>query len=439
MYFFRRRQNFTQIACFVLSFFLLTFLAGCGGEKPDVKAEITMPEPVAPVSEEITETVVDVYWDATYSMQGYTTILTGNFYRTLPDDIGALGESLGEVHFFKFGEDVTPMSGREHRSFNNAQTYTEVITAFNRVIDVANPDHLSIVITDLFESDADWSNVTKKLKEKYFSKHLGVAVIGVKNPFQGDIFDVGIDAAKFWYDSGADVKKYRPFYLFIMGPEKKIEAFIDKWRESETLEGMEYVVFSENFSKNAADFSKMNVLASENIFADERLGIKDKRMKEFGIDSMDSPASIKTSFRYEPTFGACKVSIKNVSTYVEVYYLDGEEGWKVREEDNDILCEFAESADEKDTYDVEIKFTPALSLVPGKINLIHVALAPTSKGIVLPGWIRDWNMASYDIAPNAFDGSKTVNLLHVVGSLKDSMLMVARPSLVNINLVMEAR
>ena len=36
----------------------------------------------------------------------------------------------------------------------------------HNVVDAANEEHLSVIITDLFESDADWSNVTKKLKDK---------------------------------------------------------------------------------------------------------------------------------------------------------------------------------------------------------------------------------------------------------------------------------
>ena len=59
--------------------------------------------------------------------------------------------------------------------------------------------------------------------------------------------------------------------------------------------------------------------------------------------------------------------------------------------------------------------------------------------MLLPDWVKSWNMANYDIDANAFDGSKTINFLHVVGSLKDSMLMSAHPSLVNVNIVIDMR
>ena len=156
-------------------------LAGCGDD--DTAVKITMPPQVA--SEEAgadTPTAVDVYWDATYSMAGYATLPEGNFYRTLPDELGDLGSSMGGVTFYRFGEEIKELPGREYRQFSNPGYYTEVITAFHNVIDKADASHLSIVVTDLFESDADWSNVTQKLKEKYFGQHLSVAIIGIKNP-----------------------------------------------------------------------------------------------------------------------------------------------------------------------------------------------------------------------------------------------------------------
>ncbi len=412
-------------------------IVGCGKEEKPT-GDITMPEDIAPNAESTSEIITDVYWDATYSMQGYTTIQQGNFYRTLPDDLGDLCGSLGEVHFYKFGEQITPLQGREHRQFSNPDAYNEVITAVGNVINQADENHITIIVTDLFESDADWSNVTQKLKEKYFSKHMGVAIIGVKNPFNGDIFDVGLNAAKFQYDSGNDANKYRPFYLFIAGPTGKIETFLAKWRERETFAGMQYVFFSEELSRDAADFSKMEIKGMDNFYSDAKLPIKDKRMVELGVSSADKPAMITASFKYEPPFGACNIDMTKLHTYVGVYVL-GEDGWELSDAENDVKCDIAPSSDGDGKYDVTLKLTPEASLMADKINLLHVSAAPEGSGVLLPDWVKSWNMANYDIDANAFDGSKTINFLHVVGSLKDSMLMSAHPSLVNVNIVIDMR
>ena len=50
------------------------------------------------------QVITDVYWDATYSMQGYTTVPQQNNYLSLPDNLEDIGTAMGEVNFFRFGE-----------------------------------------------------------------------------------------------------------------------------------------------------------------------------------------------------------------------------------------------------------------------------------------------------------------------------------------------
>ena len=57
----------------------------------------------------------------------------------------------------------------------------------------------------------------------------------------------------------------------------------------------------------------------------------------------------------------------------------------------------------------------------------------------MPDWIRAWNMDSSAVNMGQFDGSKTVNFLHIAESLKDSVLSTAQPSLVNMNLVIQTK
>ena len=71
------------------------------------------------------------------------------------------------MHMLMFGEKVTKLSGRQHRAFSNPDSHTEVITAVHKVIDEADTDKLTIIVSDLFEGDADWSNISRKIKEKY--------------------------------------------------------------------------------------------------------------------------------------------------------------------------------------------------------------------------------------------------------------------------------
>lgn len=414
-------------------------LSGCGDEDEAVK--VAMPSQV--MSEAVSEdtpVAVDVYWDATYSMAGYTTIPETNFYRTLPDELGDLGSSIGSVKFYRFGKDIQELSGREYRQFSNPGYYTEVITAFHNAIDNADTSHLSIIVTDLFESDADWSNVTQKLKDKYFGQHLSVAIIGIKNPFKGDIFDVGIDAAKYAYDSGNDPARYRPFYLFIMGPDKQVTDFVSRFKERQqgVKNETQYVVFSEQLSSQSMDFSNLELSASQNIYKDNKLNVNDKRIIEFGIDSGDDVSSLTTTFKYQPALGAMPVALDKLKVKAEVFTLEGDEWQPLELKDSDFVTKLT-AGDAENTYNLQASFTPSKSLAEGKVNFVHVMVAPDEKAYQIPDWVQKWNMANVDANAAAFDGSKTVNLQHIVESLKSSILTAAHPSLVNLDFVFDER
>ena len=418
--------------------FLTPIFSGCA---VDETSSTEIPSIVFAPSEqgENKTTDIDVYWDATYSMKGYTTIAQDNAYRALPDDLDDIGSSMGNIKFYGFGKDIKPLEGREHRKFADDASYDETITAIYNVVENADTNHLSIIITDLFESDSDWSNVTKQLKEKYFSQHLSVAIIGVKNPFKGEIFDVGLNAAKFDYDSGNDPSKYRPFYMFILGQDSEVKKFIQLWknRYAKTNE-VQYLVFSENLMDKAADLSNMEIKDSNNIFSDEQLSLPNQTLKEYDIDSLDENSSLTASFNYSPATDGCNLDMNKLNPDIKVWVLkDGQ--WQESEQSGDIKCIFKPDESQQDNYLVSVNFTGEKTLTPNSINLIHIAIRPEDTGLILPDWIRAWNMDSSAVNMGQFDGSKTVNFLHIAESLKDSVLSTAQPSLVNMNLVIQTK
>ena len=433
------KNKYALIAGILLMIALLT---GCGSDKIPT---ISMPTEAGQSAEKTqAKPVVDIYWDATESMRGYTTAAAGSIYRTMPDSLGDISTSMGETHFFRFGAEVTPLEGRAYRSFSNPDAYTEVVTSFGKVIDEASPEHLSIVVTDLFESDADWSNVTQKLREKYFAQHLGVAVIGVKNAFQGDIYDVGMNAAKYSWDSAGDPAKFRPFYLFLMGPEQDIQDFIQRWQQHYASEAgqisMQYAVFSENLGAEGNSFPELQVSDSKNLYSNESLEISDKRIREFGCDKMGEETSLTVNCKYKPVIGACQVDMDKLEKAMQVFALDEESGeWKLLDDTANAPKVEVGAPDGEGNYDVKLTFVPEQSLAMEQINFIHARIAPEARSLKLPAWVSEWNMANIDIDPNAFDGSKTANLQHILESLRDTMLSAAKPSLVNINIVIDAR
>ena len=414
---------------------LLITTAGCGsGDEQALPAMDMLPKVSVPE-----HTDVDVYWDATYSMQGFTTVPQDNFYRTLPDQLSDIGSSMGTVTFYRFGESVQQLEGRQHRDFANPATYNEVTTAIHNVIDTSSTDHLTIIVTDLFESNADWSNVAQKIKEKYFAKHQAVAVIGIRNPFKGDIFDVGLDAAKFTYDSGSNPAAYRPFYLVVMGSEGQVTDFIKRWK-SRTSGGpeMHYLVLSENLLQDTPTLATMETTETENLYPDSTVKQQDKRVKEYGIDSKTKPVSLSAAFTYKQDTDRCVLDLSKVKFYGQVMTAtDGQ--WQPASMDVDLNGSIEKDPDKDNGYIMHMKFTPEASLTRGSWNLVTASIVPAQDGITLPKWVADWNMDGAQITQGNMDGSKTANIRRLLESLKDASMEAAHPMISSMTIVINYR
>lgn len=412
---------------FGLALILLTLtLIGCGEDS----LTIELPEDYRRAEFDSERADVDIYFDATVSMRGFTTLAAGNVYRTLPDILNDAGGSFGTVKFFSFGESVTALDGRDYRKFSSPEPYTEIITAVHNVIDKSDAAHLTIVITDLFESDADWSNISKKIRDKFFANHLALGIVGIKNSFSGEIFDVGLNAAQFHYDSQNSPQRYRPFYLLIMGREAAVKSFMRKFLERQTLPNeTELLLLSENLSET----ENLTLQAQENFFANDRLNLADKNVREFGVDDLHEDATLTLNFTYKPPLGVLPLNFFELKPQIKIFALTGNDWQPLNANAELILTPLDEN-----NFSVEFKIAPE-NLREDTINFIHAEFAPSESGYLMPDWVGKWNMANVDADTRNFDGSKTSNLIRVVASLKDSNFAANNPALVKLNFLVDLR
>ena len=406
---------------------MIFLLVGCGNKIQNVPP-LPGTEPEIVTSE---KTDSDIYFDATVSMKGFTTLSAGNVYLTLPDLLSDLCGAEGETKFFSFGEHIHPLDRTNYRRLTSPEVYVEPITAVANVVDRADPNHLSIIVTDLFESEADWSNVAQKIREKFFSNHLAAAVVGIRNSFSGEIFDVGLNAAKFNYNSFDDPNRYRPFYLLVLGRADVVKNFLRKFNEKQILPNdTGYLLLAENLSETPADFSSFKLGDVENFFSDNTLGLE-SRVKEFGLDNFSEAASFMISWEYRPPLGACPIDFSEVDTAVEIFSADEE--W-IPLEKNDVRVNLLKDERQSEIFLVKVSLTPEKSLAEGKLNFVRIKILPKENGLRLPSWVEEWSV-NVDGAAKIFDGSKTLNLTRILGSLKDSIFSASRPALLQINFI----
>ena len=415
-------KNFLLIICAAI------LISGCGNKIQTVPP-LPGTLPNALNSEKID---TDIYFDATVSMKGFTTSAAGNVYITLPDLLGDLCGSMGETKFFSFGEQIHALDRINYRKLTAPEVYTEPITAVANVIDRADTNHLSIIVTDLFESESDWSNVTQKIRDKFFANHLSVAVIGIRNSFGGEIFDVGLNAAKFNYNSHDNPDRYRPFYLLVLGQDNFVKNFLRKFNERQTLPNdTGYLLLSENLTEVPSDFSNFELGEVENFYSDETLGL-DNRVKEFGLDNFSEPASFIFGWQYNPPLGACPLDFSDVDSDIEIFSVENDDWTPLNS--NDVRFSLLKDDRQADISLIKVSLTPEKSLAEGKLNFVRIKVMPKEQGYKLPLWVELWNV-NVDGAAKTFDGSKTLNLTRILGSLKDSIFATSRPALMNINFV----
>ena len=180
-----------------------------------------------------------------------------------------------------------------------------------------------------------------------------------------------------------------------------------------------------------ADFSSFELDEVENFYSDDTLGL-DNRVKEFGLDDFNAPAAFMINWQYRPPLGACPLDLSEIDTAVEIFSVDGEE-WTSREK-NDVRVNLLKDNRQAESFLVKISLTPEKSLAEGKMNFVRIKVMPTERGYRLPPWIELWSV-NVDASAKNFDGSKTLNLNGILGSLKSSIFEASRPALMQINFV----
>lgn len=395
----------------------------CGGCGNKIQSVPTLPVTVETSADKFD---TDIYFDATVSMRGFTTLPVNNFYVTLPDVLGDMCGNFGTVNFFAFGEGIHALDGRSHRQFAAPDVYVEAITSVANVVARADTSRLSVIVTDLFESDSDWSLVAQKIRERFFAAHLTVAVVGIRNPFAGEIFDVGLSAAKFNYNSFDDPNRYRPFYLLVLGRDAAVKNFLRKFNERQTFANdTAYLLLTENLS--SADFSTFELSEVENFYSDDTLNLGG-RVKEFGLDTFAEPASFVLNWSHEPPIGACPIDLSQLETSTEIFTAVGDE-WSPRES-NDVRATLLKDDRQSEMFLAKVSLTPEKSLSEVAANFVRIKISPTVNGFQLPAWVDAWSCDA-----TSFNGAKTVNLSRVLGSLKDSLVETSPPAFVEINFV----
>ncbi len=206
---------------------------------------------------------INIFFDNTPSMKGFinpgSSTIYGQTMLLLED--AALNSWPGtKITFYKFGNEQNKLYGRDYLKITDPDFYDVDIekenlrTNIEKVLNYTTTNKLTLIITDLFQDEADINIIVKKIYDKFISKGLALGIIAVKSEFDGIVYDMGIKGLKINYSSKntvnkEDQKRYRPFYILILGNIEDIYNYYDKLLDE--VEGktpvINFLSFSEEF------------------------------------------------------------------------------------------------------------------------------------------------------------------------------------------------
>lgn len=392
---------------------------------------------------------VDLFFDATLSMQGFVQTQTNSHYQqTIPLlERGVIeGWKGGEVSFYKFGDEIAPLPGREYLDAAKPKFYSDVKynkrTFIERVIDRAELEHLTIIVTDLFQDNADVNQLSEKLKQKFIANSLAVGVLAIRSQYEGTVYDVGADNYAFGYKTKERPETGRPFYLLAFGSHANIAHYFATL-ESAGLKAFfekHALIFSRFLTAQPGSFTsaklktadKISEISTSNFFSQNYTGTQ---VKAFKVIKGKTQAQFSTEWVYQPLPNVLEHSSELIS---DVTCWRGQNTGArelVLSEDQQAKKALSVSAkllpDNSPFSKLQIRADLQVSQIPSAgIYRYKIVLRPGRYS--LPSWVSEWNMGdgeikAWHLRKSDFNGAKTYNLENFLATLQGAVLSTTTP------------
>lgn len=346
----------------------------------------------------------NIYVDATLSMMGFVRPGADTRYcKTIDALEGSIisGWSQATVNFFKFGDEIDSIKGRDYIRAKQVAFYKNDkinrLTRIQRVIDRIPLADMTLILTDLFQDRADVNLLTAQLKEKCFQKRLTFGIIGIRSEYNGNIYDLGPNRSAFYHRSTpGDVTTFRPFYIIIMGKYPDVMRFYENFKAPEmsglNFEVNEFVVYSPYLASQPVSFN--GAIIDSTFYLSEALNLipytsQDTRLKQFSIQNDSETAAFVATLPYTPAphtilFDHNSIDIELTVTQClpDTYFVNplakrafNIAYWRITNKGLKIRAEIS----------------PAL--LPGDgLYLYEIVLRPRINAYKFPGWISAWDL-----------------------------------------------
>ena len=425
----------------IISVFLLVLLGSCSKSR-------WVPAPLPDSGEALerlsTGLTVDVFLDATLSMQGFVNPGAWTRYAQVLQVLWSSVQTSwpkGEIRFFKFGTQITPLSSNAPLEASTPEFYTDPgyfeETLIENVIDSADVTNLAVIVTDLFQNDSDINLLTAKLKDKYIINGRAIGVLGIKSEFDGTVYDVGINNYSFRYPAGShQTPAMRPFYLLMLGKHADIKEYSASLRSNrpDFISDDNLVIFSKHLVSPMPPFASGTIDSTHNfdeIASILTSGLKDNRVRQFRVRGSEEVATCDATLQYcqlpcTMPFDAQRLSVEILA---EQYQDDG----FVPLDRSEPSLRIKRATILPSTLSLRAKL--AVRSLPGKgIYRYEVILRPQAEAYQMPSWFSEWDMNVSKIeewhrSRTGFEGETTLNLKLFLSNLWRTTVQVHKPKI----------
>lgn len=239
--------------------FALTFMA-CTKRYPEISWDYSTERITGVQYEKLDSIHLDVYVDATTSMEGFAATSPSNYslFLDLLETQSLVAWRQSNIKYHKFGSFVKPISRDEFlNARNNLDFYRDrdrspetnemlfMKTYVGKVVERTDIDRLGILITDLIEDDRDLRLGVTQIQQHCFERGIKVGIIPMTSSYDGTVFDTP------QYPQGYRLRTdSRPFYAIVFGNPNNMLYLFEALATSDIVDPEKILLYTNNIIKN---------------------------------------------------------------------------------------------------------------------------------------------------------------------------------------------
>lgn len=390
---------------------------------------------------------ISVHVDGSGSMLGYVTNSNSRYVRAMERlyNIFSLTKSRPNttVEYFRAGynkqsrKNNQKLTASEFRKAQIQGFYNGTDNNFpgvssglaSAIIPPEKEDKLFVLVTDLYQDDADVTKLNRKIQETYFNqgrKGYAVGILAVRSEFNGEVYLVGNNQGKFPYVAqGEPSEKLRPFYILFMGPYSDVAFYLNKLKDNAKgiFTASESVIFSpNNLVKNLSSLATSKFELTKEVkeklrqtksLSNGKVALQIKDNSQIQLWKIISKTSQTLSIPYSTNFASLKDSLLIDDTTIKTNVT-------LKNLNQNKSSDRAKALLQLDNWKIDnnkLNFTAKIS--PNRIQqsgIYYFTVDAVAKDLQEQEWWDTWNWTAGRDAQN--DGSKTHNLSNFLRGMK---------------------